>query len=65
VTTTGGTEYILEDVVSSAATSEPRSIDTEAEDLSAPDNSFLDANILSDDEEFADGYIRSLCPTAP
>jgi hypothetical protein len=25
----------------------------------------LDANILSDDEEFADGYIRSLCPTAP
>lgn len=55
MTASGSTDSILENSSSSTSTL-PRSTDADSDVLSVPDNAFLDANIMSDDEEFAGGY---------
>lgn len=51
VTATGSTDSFIQDS-STLSTKES----TDSDSLSVPDNDTLDASIVSDDEEFAEGY---------
>lgn len=56
VTATGSTNSFIEDSSSSSKT-ESRGAEADNDALSALDNDILDASIVSDDEEFAEGYV--------
>jgi len=59
VTATGSTDSFIQDS-SSLSTTESRGADVDSDALSVPDNDILDASIVSDDEEFAEGYVPKL-----
>lgn len=56
VTATGSTDSFIQDS-SSLSTTELRGAEVDNDALSVPDNDILDASIVSDDEEFAEGYV--------
>lgn len=56
VTATGSTDSFIQDS-SSLSTTDSRGAEVDNDDLSVPDNDTLDASIVSDDEEFAEGYV--------
>ena len=55
VTATGGTDTFVEDA--SRTSTESRGAEEDNDALSVLDNDVLDASIVSDDEEFAEGYV--------
>lgn len=59
VTATGSTDSFVEDS-SRSSPSESRGAEADNDALSVPDNDILDASIVSDDEEFAEGYVLNL-----
>jgi ATP-dependent Clp protease ATP-binding subunit ClpC len=56
VTASGGTDSLVQDS-SSPSTTDARGAEVDNDDLSVPDNDILDASIVSDDEEFAEGPV--------
>ena len=55
VTATGSSDSFVED--SSSSSTESRGAEGDNDALTVPDNDILDASIVSDDEEFAEGYV--------
>lgn len=60
VTATGSTDSFIQNS-SSLLTNDSRSAEVDSDALSVPDNDILDASIVSDDEEFAEGYAPKFC----